>query len=378
MEKNKETKTLSPKLDVVFQALFGEIGNERITKGFLETILKRKIESIDLSKNPILRREFKDDKLGVLDILAELDGKEKCNIEMQLIDQSNIIERILYYWSRLYTRQIKTGEDYSLLEKTIVILITDFEVKNLKEMDYHSVWKIMDNKTGGKILTDKLEIDIIELPKIKGREKEKDKLLDWLYFLENLKSERVTEKMGENKEIKEATEKLDSLSEDERMQRIADLRLKAIMDEKAIYAKGLEDGERKREEELKERMEELRQKAIMDEKAIYAKGLEDGERKREEELKERMEELRQKAIMDEKAIYAKGLEDGERKREEELKERMEELRQKAIMDEKATYAKGLEKGKLEVAKKMLELKISKETIAKATGLTIQEIENISN
>ena len=378
MEKNKETKTLSPKLDVVFQALFGEIGNERITKGFLETILKRKIESIDLSKNPILRREFKDDKLGVLDILVELDGKEKCNIEMQLIDQSNIIERILYYWSRLYTRQIKTGEDYSLLEKTIVILITDFEVKNLKEMDYHSVWKIMDNKTGGKILTDKLEIDIIELPKIKGREKEKDKLLDWLYFLENPKSERVTEKMGENKEIKEATEKLDSLSEDERMQRIADLRLKAIMDEKAIYAKGLEDGERKREEELKERIEELRQKAIMDEKAIYAKGLEDGERKREEELKERIEELRQKAIMDEKAIYAKGLEDGERKREEELKERIEELRQKAIMDEKATYAKGLEKGKLEVAKKMLELKISKETIAKATGLTIQEIENISN
>ncbi len=56
-------------------------------------------------------------------------------------------------------------------------------------------------------------------------------------------------------------------------------------------------------------MEELRQKAIMDEKAIYAKkGLEDGERKREEELKERMEELRQKAIMDEKATYAKGLE----------------------------------------------------------------------
>ena len=49
----------------------------------------------------------------------------------------------------------------------------------------------MDNKTGGKILTDKLEIDIIELPKIKGREKEKDKLLDWLYFLENPKLEEI-------------------------------------------------------------------------------------------------------------------------------------------------------------------------------------------
>lgn len=42
MEKNKETKTLSPKLDVVFQALFGEIGNERITKGFFRNNIKKK------------------------------------------------------------------------------------------------------------------------------------------------------------------------------------------------------------------------------------------------------------------------------------------------------------------------------------------------
>ena len=93
-----------------------------------------------------------------------------------------------------------------------------------------------------RILTEKLEIDIIELPKIEGREEESSKLLDWLYFLENPKSRRVTEKMEESKEIKEAVEKLDSLSEDERMQRIADLREKAILDEKVIYAKGLDDG----------------------------------------------------------------------------------------------------------------------------------------
>ena len=32
---DKMKKTLSPKLDVVFQALFGETGSERITKNFL-------------------------------------------------------------------------------------------------------------------------------------------------------------------------------------------------------------------------------------------------------------------------------------------------------------------------------------------------------
>lgn len=295
----KNVKTLSPKLDVVFQALFGEVGNESITKGFLEAILERKIDSIDLSRNPILRREFKDEKLGVLDIIAKLDKNEICNIELQIVDKKNIIERILYYWSRLYSRQIKSGEDYKILQKAIVILITDFKIENLEELDYHSRWKIMEDKQGKKIiLTQKLEIDIIELPKIIGKEKEQDNLLDWLYFLENPKSERVTEKMKENENLKEAVKKLDNLSEDEKMQRIADLRQKAIMDEKAIYEKGLEIG--------------------------LEKGIQRG--------------------------MEKGIEKG-------------------IME-------GSQKEKIEIAKKMLELKIDKETIAKATGLTEQEIEKI--
>ena len=98
------------------------------------------------------------------------------------------------------------------------------------------------NSTKKIILTNKLEIDIIELPKIIGKEKDKDQLLDWLYFLENPKSERVTEKMKENKQLKEAVKRLDSLSEDEYMQKIADLREKAIRDENATYSKGLDDG----------------------------------------------------------------------------------------------------------------------------------------
>ena len=92
------------------------------------------------------------------------------------------------------------------------------------------------------ILTDKFELDIIELLKIKGRENEKDQPLDWLIFLENPESERVTRKMEENENLKEAVEKLDRISEDEKMQRIIELREKAIRDEHAIYDKGLDDG----------------------------------------------------------------------------------------------------------------------------------------
>ena len=242
-KQNKKIKRYPPKMDIIFQAIFGEVGSENITKDFLEKILKRKIEKISLDKNPILRRELKDDKLGVLDIVTELDGKEKCNIEMQLIDKNNIIERMLYYWSKMYTRQIKAGDDYNKLEKTIVILIADFNIKGLEEVEYHSTWKIIETNSVKKlILTDKFELDIIELLKIKGRENEKDQLLDWLIFLENPESERVTRKMEENENLKEAVEKLDRISEDEKMQRIIELREKAIRDEHAIYAKGVDDG----------------------------------------------------------------------------------------------------------------------------------------
>ncbi len=96
------------------------------------------------------------------------------------------------------------------------------------------------------ILTDKLEIDIIELPKIKGKEEEENELMDWLIFLDNPSSERVIRKMEENENLKEAVEKLDEISADEKMQRIAELREKAIMDEKAIYSKGIKDGMKER------------------------------------------------------------------------------------------------------------------------------------
>jgi len=48
--------------------------------------------------------------------------------------------------------------------------------------------------------------------------------------------------MEENENLKEAVEKLDRISKDEKMQRIIELREKAIRDEHAIYAKGVDDG----------------------------------------------------------------------------------------------------------------------------------------
>ena len=74
-------------------------------------------------------------------------------------------------------------------------IITEFELKGLEELGYHTEWKIIEEKGRKKILTDKLEIHILELNKIRGKENEDDELLDWLFFIDNPKSERVREAM---------------------------------------------------------------------------------------------------------------------------------------------------------------------------------------
>ena len=56
--------------------------------------------------------------------------------------------------------------------------------------------------------------------------------------------------------IKEAKGKLETMSEDERMQILADLRLKAIMDEKAVRRLGKKEGKEEGKKEIAKKMKE--------------------------------------------------------------------------------------------------------------------------
>lgn len=94
-------------------------------------------------------------------------------------------------------------------------------------------------------MTEKLEICIIELPKITNLLNIDDELLDWLFFLDNPNSERVIEKMKYNKELKQAYDKLDNLSNDEHMRRIAEWREKAIISENTNLSVSYNEGVKK-------------------------------------------------------------------------------------------------------------------------------------
>ena len=188
-----------------------------------------------MDKSTHLIKNFIHDKLGILDLRVKLDNKVYCNVEVQMNDEGNITERMLYYWAKLYDGQIQSGGKYKDLEKTISVGILNFELDNLKNLPgYCSKWKIIDENGRKVILTDLFELIIIELPKLAKcgiDEIKKDKLAQWMLFINNPESVEVKEIMEENRDIKQAVETLEEISDDKEMRRLAELREKAKLDE---------------------------------------------------------------------------------------------------------------------------------------------------
>ena len=253
-EANKKIELLNPKSDYVFKRIFGHVGNEKITCNLLNAILENKITKVELDKNPILEKDLLDDKIGILDIKAKADNNTNINIEMQMIDRKNIEKRLLYYWSKMYIQGIKEAEDYEKLEKSIVILFSNYNLDNLKEIGkYITQWNIREKENKHVVLTNTFEIYIIELKKYQGKTKNKE-LDRWVTFLQN---PEVIEMSEENKELKKAKEVLEEISQDEHERYLAELRQKYIMDQKAIagagYDKGIQDEKQNIAKKLKEK-----------------------------------------------------------------------------------------------------------------------------
>ena len=251
----QETKQdlLNPKNDYVFKRIFGHQGNEAITKSFISAVLNQNITDVVLESDSTLPKDMLDDKVGILDIKVKIDNHINCDFEMQVVDKKNIEKRILFYCSKMYAQSITAGKDYLKLEKSIAILISNYELDSLKDIKkYVSKWNLREEDYKNVILTDDIEIVIIELPKFK-KYMNNTALADWVKFIINPKVIDMS-----NEEVKKAKEVLDELSQDEHARRLAELREKYIMDQKATeaagydkgYDKGFESGTKKRTLEL--------------------------------------------------------------------------------------------------------------------------------
>ena len=120
---------LKPTNDFVFKKLFGEEKNVDILKDLIRSILPElQIAKVVVNKDVSLERKLITDKLGILDVMATLNDNTKINIEMQVEDLHNTIERSIFYQSGVYHESLAKGVSYINAFKTIGIWITNYDV----------------------------------------------------------------------------------------------------------------------------------------------------------------------------------------------------------------------------------------------------------
>lgn len=259
----KEKKLLDPKNDLVFHTMFRE-KNNKLTESFISSVLKEDVKIIsNLDRHLDISKTI--EKFGIMDLNVELADKTKCNVEMQVVEHTGELERFLYYLANSYARQLKKNEVYGEIHRCTNIVIVNHEIEELKDTKgFISKWT-MKNETGENELTNKFELYIIILPRVEKyyNESGEDKLVDWCKFFVDPYSMEVKDIMTRNKDIKEAGEELEILNGDYEIQRLAELREKAIRDEASALdfatKKGLKAG---LEQGLKEGLEEGRKKGM--------------------------------------------------------------------------------------------------------------------
>jgi len=158
-------KMISPLYDYAFSEIFGNQKNIDITRNFLKTLLDIPENEYDRLTvvSPILRRLFKTEKSGVVDLKLTTKSGKIIHIELQVEKRTNLKCRILYYASRLIGDQLKWGDDYSELNQVISIVICDHKLLE-EESSYINVYELRNEEN--RSFTKLLRIIILELPKL--------------------------------------------------------------------------------------------------------------------------------------------------------------------------------------------------------------------
>lgn len=181
--------------DALFKNIFAK--NTDITLSLINSVFEFQgstlisdIEFIDR----VLDADEDDGKESRLDLLGRSSDGTVINLEIQVAKKEYMGRRSLYYWSRLYN-DLKSGEEYTELKRTVTINILDFNLfdKNIYP-NYHSCFGVYDIKTGNQLTSD-CELHFLELPKWNLKSvKETNRLERWLsYFSKKTTAKELEE-----------------------------------------------------------------------------------------------------------------------------------------------------------------------------------------
>ncbi|OOR07097.1 ATPase [Bacillus cereus] len=268
------TNRVNLRIDFAFKQLFGTKGNEDILMSFLNAVLQKSlpapITSLALD-DPHLHKEYKEDKLSIVDVRATLGSGEQVNVELQLSDKHDMRKRSLYYWAKLYASQMNEGMPYRDLHKAITINVLDFVMYPAHD-SFQTIGTLWDMEQQLQVSED-IEIHFIELPKLVAQWRDAqvnpwhDSLVCWLLLLSANEDQNLTNTLEEigmeqDETLQKAIQNWDNMSHNKEFRRAYEAREKLLLDEKAAVAhaekkgreQGLEEGKEKARAQMIQKM----------------------------------------------------------------------------------------------------------------------------
>lgn len=156
---------IDPKVDCVFKAILGAEQNRNLLIHFLNAVLKDELPApiyhVDIL-NPYNEKEFLSDKLSIVDIKARDEFERLYQVEIQMVSNIFLPDRIIYNWADIYAGQLQDGQKYNTLKPTYSIwLLGENLLKN--DARYVHCFKLRD--ASGVTLSDHGGIWLFELEK---------------------------------------------------------------------------------------------------------------------------------------------------------------------------------------------------------------------
>ena len=249
-KKEKEDFVFTLKNDYAFKRLLGVEENKPILQDFLECVLglePSEIEGLELLDKE-LKKDHAEDRTGILDIQIRLKNGTLIDVEMQLVWDVSFAARCLFYWSKMYTRDFKSGDHYSSLRKCISINIIG-EGYNLDD-ELHSKYLLM-NPNNHVEFPHFMELHFLNLEKIKGtlisnEITKENRLANWLKFI-NATSQKERDMLATTSPIlailNEQVGKINLSPEEERLyESRMKLRSDIVSIQESSFNRGIEKG----------------------------------------------------------------------------------------------------------------------------------------
>jgi len=183
-------KYLAPIADVVFKKIFGD--HPHLLKSFLNSLLplEEGREIVELTYlPPELIPDIPDFKRTIADVLCTDQDGRKFIVEMQTTWEDKFKPRLVFETSKVVSRQLKIGQDYSLLQPVYGLGLIGQSFDGDQDKWYHH-YKLTDTQKSPYQSLDYFHLIFVEIPKVPLATRDIKKLgILWLRFMREVNEE---------------------------------------------------------------------------------------------------------------------------------------------------------------------------------------------